>query len=166
MDVRPYVMPITNRVRPRIGDVIEIPTPKGFAYAQFTHKPPQKYGALLRVLPGLFPQRPSDFAELVLQRPVFSTFFPLGAACNRGIVTVVASEAIPPHATALPIFRNSHVDRTGNQVGPWFLWDGKREWRVKSLSDQQLRDYPPLGIWNDTLLIERILAGWRHEDEV
>jgi hypothetical protein len=144
--------------------VIEIPTPKGFAYAQFTHKAP-RYGALLRVLPGIFPERPSDFAELVRQSPVFSTFFPLGAACNRDIVHVVASEQIPSHTAALPTFRNSHLDRIGNRVGPWFLWDGEREWRVESLSDQQLRDYPPLGIWNDTLLIERILAGWRHEHD-
>ena len=158
-------MPLTTRVRPRIGDVIEIPTPKGFAYAQFTHKP-ARYGALLRVLPGVFPERPSDFAELVRQPPVFSTFFPLGAACNREIVRVVALEQIPSHTLALPVFRNWHRDQSGKRVGPWFLWDGEREWRVESLSQQQLRDYPPLGIWNDTLLIERILAGWRHEHDV
>jgi len=145
--------------------VIEIPTPKGLAYAQFTHKVP-RYGALLRVLPGLFPQRPSDFTELVRQRPVFSTFFPLGAACNREIVYVVASESIPPHSSSLPIFRNSHLDRTGKRVGPWYLWDGQREWRVETLDNQQFRDYPPLGVWNDTLLVERILTGWRHEDDV
>ena len=161
-------MPLTSRVRPRIGDIIEIPTPKGLAYAQFTHKhdTPPHYGALLRVLPGLFPQRPSDFADLVCQRPQFSTFFPLGAACNRGIVRVVASEAIPPHSASFPIFRGSHRDKTGKRAGPWFLWDGQHEWRVQSLSDEQLRDYPPRGIRNDTLLIERILAGWRHEEDV
>jgi hypothetical protein len=161
-------MPLTNRVRPRIGDVIEIPTPKGLAYAQFTHKhdAPPRYGALLRVLPGIFPERPSDFSELVRQRPVFMTFFPLGAACNRGIVHVVASEPIPPHSSGFPIFRNSQRDRTGKRAGSWFLWDGQREWRVESLSEEKLREYPPLGVWNDTFLIERILAGWRHEQDV
>ena len=160
-------MPATNRVRPRIGDVIEIPTPKGLAYAQFTHKheTPPRYGALLRVLPGLFTQRPEDFSALVSQRPEFMTFFPLGAACNRAIVHVVASEPIPAHSSSFPIFRNSHRDRTGKRTGPWFLWDGEREWRVEHLSDDQLREYPPLGVWNDTLLIERILAGWRHEHD-
>jgi hypothetical protein len=145
--------------------VIEIPTPKGLAYAQYTHKHdiPPRYGSLLRVLPGLFSHRPADFSELVNQPPAFTTFFPLGAACNRGILHVVASEAIPPHSSPFPIFRNSHRDKTGKRVGPWFLWDGQREWKVETLTDQQLRDYPPLGTWNDTLLIERILAGWRHE---
>jgi hypothetical protein len=161
-------MPLTDRVRPRIGDVIEIPTAQGLAYAQFTqkHAAPPHYGALIRVLPGIFPGRPSEFSGLVGQPPVFMTFFPLGAACNRGIVKVVASEPIPPHASAFPIFRNSHRDRAGRRVGPWFLWDGQREWRVESLTEQQLRDYPPLGVWNDTLLVERILAGWRHENDV
>ena len=111
-------MPLTNRVRPRIGDVIEIPTPKGMAYAQFTHKhdAPPRWGALLRVLPGLFPKRPSDFEELVSQRPVFTTFFPLGASCNRGIIHVVASELIPQHSASFPIFRSSHRDLTGKRV--------------------------------------------------
>jgi hypothetical protein len=158
-------MPLTSRVRPRIGDVIEIPTSKGFAYAQFTHKH-ERYGALLRVLPGLFPQRPLDLGELAGQLPVFSTFFPLGAACNRDIVHVVASEPIPKHSASFPIFRSFHRDPTGKRAGPWFLWDGLRDWRVETLSDEQLRNYPPRGIWNDTLLIERILAGWRHEHEV
>jgi hypothetical protein len=161
-------MPVFNRVRPRIGDVIEIPTPKGLAYAQFTHKhdTPPRYGALLRVLPGLFPQRPTDFSRLLSQRPQFITFFPLGAACNRGIVHVVASEAIPDHSASFPTFRNSHRDRSGKRASPWFLWDGRREWRANSLSDEQLREYPPLGVWNDTLLVERILAEWRHEQDV
>jgi hypothetical protein len=103
---------------------------------------------------------------LVSQRPVFTTFFPLGIACSRGIVHVVASERVPEHSASFPIFRSFHRDRTGKRVGPWFLWDGEREWRVETLSDHQIRDYPPRGVWNDTLLIERILAGWRHEDDV
>jgi hypothetical protein len=42
------------RKRPRIGDVVEISTPRGLAYAQFTHKhvTPPKFGALIRVAPG------------------------------------------------------------------------------------------------------------------
>jgi hypothetical protein len=164
-------MPLTTRKRPRIGDVIEIPTPKGFAYAHYTHKhdEPPRYGALLRILPGIFPERPGDFAALVLQPPIFSTFFPLGAACHRDIVSVVASEDVPAHTRDFPTFRgcNWHRDREGKlhvSACHW-LWDGQREWRVESLSRQQLRDYPPRGIPNDTMLIERIISGWKHQDE-
>lgn len=59
----------------------------------------------------------------------------------------------------------SHRDRMGKRAGPWFLWDGSREWRVERLSEQELRAYPPLGVWNDTLLIERIVAGWSHDQD-
>ncbi|MFO0828716.1 MAG: hypothetical protein U0572_11295 [Phycisphaerales bacterium] len=158
-------MVFVNRTRPRIGDVVEIATSRGLAYAHYTHEHdvPPRYGALLRVLPGLFEQRPLDFSGLVLLAPRFITFFPLGAACNRGSVRIVANEPVPQRSQAFPTFRNSHRDRAEKRVPPWFLWDGAREWRVDKLSEQQLRDYPPLGVWNDTLLTERIAAGWAHE---
>ena len=160
-------MPLTDRVRPRIGDVVEVSTPAGLAYAQFTHKhdEPPKFGALIRVFPGLHERRPKDFAAVLQQRPLFSTFFPLGAACNRGIVKIVAEERVPQHLSDWPTFRNAPRREPGRaKSGPWFLFDGKREWKVESLSEDQLREYPPLAVWNDTLLIERIVSGWRHED--
>ena len=164
-------MPLTTRKRPRIGDVIEIPTPKGLAYAHYTHKhdEPPRYGALIRVLPGIFPKRPADFVALVLQPPVFSTFFPLGAACNRKIFSVVAAEDIPRHTRDLPTFRNCswYRDRDGqlHVSSCHWLWDGHRQWRVESLSAEQLREYPPRTIPNDILLIERIISGWKHQDD-
>ena len=47
--------------RPKIGDIIEIPTRSGFAYAQFTHKH-NLYGALLRVYNTIY-QTKYDFNE-------------------------------------------------------------------------------------------------------
>jgi hypothetical protein len=93
------------------------------------------------------------------------TFFPLGAACNRNIVRIAGNVPVPAHAADFPIFRNSHHDRAGRRVGPWFLWDGRKEWRVETLTERQLQEYPPLEVWNDTLLVDRILAGWKHEDD-
>lgn len=153
--------------RPRIGDVIELHTPAGLAYAHFTHKHRQ-YGALLRILQGLFTERPESFTALVQQQPRFSTFFPLGAACNQGICLVVGNEVLPEHTRDFPIFRgcNWHRDKSGTlQRGATWLWDGDTEWRVDTLAPEQLRDYPPRGVVNDTMLIERIVSGWRHEDE-
>lgn len=160
-------MPLTTQKRPRLGDVIEIPTPEGFAYAHYTHRhqtPPQ-FGALIRVLPGLHHERPSDFSALVRQRPQFVTFFPVGAACHRSITHVVASEPVIGESAVFPTFRGSHRDRAGRRTPPWFLWDGTREWRVESLTQEQLRDFPPKSVINDTLLVERIVSGWRHEDD-
>lgn len=158
-------MPLTDRKRPQIGDVVEITMPDGLAYAQYTHKhvSPPKYGELIRVLPGIWSSSPSDFADLVHQESQFITFFPLGAACSRGIVKVVASDEIPSFARQFPIFRNSHRDLQGKRIGAWFLWDGERERREPHLSAQQLKQNPPSGIINDTLLVERIAQQWRHE---
>lgn len=146
-----------------MGDVIEINTPKGLAYAHYTHKhdAPPKYGALLRVLPGLYRTRPKDFSEIVKLEAQFIVFFPLGAACNRGIVHVVANEPIPDNARLFPIFRNGIANREG-RIETWWLWDGEREWKIGQLMPG-MEKYPLLEVWNDTLLIERIIEGWRHE---
>lgn len=156
-------MALTARTRPKIGDVFEIPTPSGFAYAQFTHKHPS-YGALIRVMPGIFSQRPSDFSSLVQQAEQFVAFFPLGAACNRQIVRVVAEEIIPDSAREFPLFRTG-VRAQDGQVHSWWLWDGEREWKIGALKPEQ-HCLPIRGIWNDTLLAERIVSGWRHEVEI
>jgi hypothetical protein len=50
---------------PRLGDVIEIPTDRGLAYAQYTHEAKGFYESLIRVLLGLFASRPSDLRSLV-----------------------------------------------------------------------------------------------------
>lgn len=153
--------------RQEIGDVVEIPTSGGRAYAQFTHKHAQ-FGALLRVLPGLHASRPLDgFIDLVSRPPSFSTFFPLGLACNRGICEVVASVDVPAHTKAFPLLRTCviHRDQAGVlQVGPMWLWDGENEWLAGKKDVEQLMRHPPRGLVYDTLLIERILCGWRHED--
>jgi hypothetical protein len=69
--------PSIERIRPRFGDIIEIPMPQGFAYAQYTHKhtDPPRFGALIRVMPGLFPSRPITFAPLLCLPPTLITFF-------------------------------------------------------------------------------------------
>jgi hypothetical protein len=152
---------MVTRKRPQIGDVIEIPTPEGLAYAQFTHQH-QVYGALLRVMPGLHSSRPESLNQLVLGVPQFSTFFALGAACNRGIVRVVANEPISTSLIEFPTFRMSVKGRDG-EWGPWWLWDGVEEWKIGKLNAGMVA-LPIRGIINDTLLVERIISGWRHED--
>jgi hypothetical protein len=86
-----------ERVRPRIGDVVEIRTPRGFAYAQYTHehREPPRHGSLLRVLPGLYERQPQDLASLVEQEERFSVFFPLGAALARRIFRIVGNADVP-----------------------------------------------------------------------
>ena len=146
------------RARAKIGAIVEIPTSKGLAYAQYSHKHDQ-WGALLRVLPELFANRPTNFVDLAAQKENFVTFFPLEAALRRGILRVVSHQEVPDHAKQFPLFRAAgFVDRAG-RVHDWYLWDGQKEWKTGSLSAEQLA-LPIRALWNDTLLIERIEQGW------
>jgi hypothetical protein len=150
--------------RLKIGDIVEIKTGKGLAYAQYTHKhdKPPRYGALLRVFGKFYDVRPSDLTELVRNRPAFMCFFPLGAAVNRSIVSIVGNVAVPLEAQAFPIFRAGVIDPSTRKVNVWWLWDGEREWRVGEITAEQRR-LSIRGVWNDTLLVERIESGWTPE---
>lgn len=163
-------MPLVNRKRPRIGDVIEIKTPKGFAYAQYTYNYRERpvYGALIRILPGLYSSRALNFSDLVQEKERFFVFFPLGAACARGIVKIVAHEEIPERSRGLPLMRSSnrYKDKSGKIVeADWWLWNGKEKWSIGKLP-KKYRGLSLLQIWNDTLLVERITSGWQPSDEV
>jgi hypothetical protein len=60
----------------KIGDVVEIRTRKGLAYAHYTHKH-KLYGALLRVFNDISDAPLNTYEDVVKQRPAFSVFFPL-----------------------------------------------------------------------------------------
>ncbi|WP_158133745.1 hypothetical protein [Vibrio navarrensis] len=143
--------------RPKLGDIVEIPLPEnGTGYAQYTHKHKQ-YGALLRVFQVC--EKVEDISYLLTVPHQFTTFFPLGAAVSREIVSIVGSLPIREEFKAFPIFRSGMVNKSGT-VEVWWLWDGENEERIGKLSPKQM-EYPIRGIINDTLLIERICEGWQ-----
>ena len=149
--------------RLKIGDIVEIKTGKGLVYAHYTHKH-ERYGALVCVFGNFYGVRPNDFTELARNRPAFMCFFPLGAAVNRSIVSIVGNVVVPLEAQAFPTFRNGVIDPSTGRVKVWWLWDGEKEWRVGELTAEQRR-MPIRGVWNDTLLIERIESGWTPETD-
>ncbi len=160
------IMESKIRKVPRFGDVIEIRTPTGLAYAQYTHKydAPPKWGHLIRVLPGLFEARPADFAALVIGKERFWVFFPLGAMLRRETVSMAGHEEVPENARKFPLFRApGGIDRSG-RIHDWWLWNGERSWKIGQLKRDQMR-LPIREIWNDKLLIERIAAGWTPETD-
>jgi hypothetical protein len=143
--------------RAKLGDVVEIPTKKGLAYAQNVHIEPN-WGSLLVVLPGFHASRPPSFVELVAGPEQFVTFFPLTQAINRRVFDIVANVPIPEERRKLPVFREAgFIDRQGNVRDSWILDDQKR--RVTRLTDE-LRRLPILEVINDTLLVERIEESW------
>lgn len=146
-----------------VGDLIEISTEKGLAYAQYTHRD-SLMGSLIRVRSGMHAVRPSDPHVVFAERVQFITFVPLGAMVNRAVVKVVANLPIPLEDQAFPVFRNG-VRSLADGSMRWWLWDGKTEVPVTSLTPEQ-RHYPLRATWNDTMLVERICSGWTHAHDV
>jgi len=155
----------TTKKRPKIGDVIEIAVPSGLAYAQCInkHTVPPHWGHLLRVFPTIHESQPSDFSEIINGPELFTTFFSLGTAVSRGLMTIVARLTVPEQFREFPIFRASHRTPEGYKGG-WWLWDGEKQWYVGELTPEQ-RKYPIKGIWNNILLVKRIEEGWTSIDK-
>lgn len=142
----------------QVGDIVEIATPCGKAYAQLINSHRQ-YGSLLRVLRGVHNDRPPDLNRLVAGETQFVVFFPLLAAVKARIVEIVGSEQVPEEFKPFPVFRAGVADPKTGKVATWWLWDGDREWKVGALNEE-LKRLPIRGVWNDTLLVERIVSGW------
>ncbi|HET9710577.1 MAG TPA: hypothetical protein VFP64_01805 [Pyrinomonadaceae bacterium] len=144
-----------------IGDLIEIPTAKGFAYAQYTHEH-SLMGALIRVFDTVYPSRPENLERLVVGAVRLSTFFPLKAAIHQDIYKIVANHDVSELNRSFPIFRTGIVDPKTKKVSVWWLWDGEKEWKIGDLTPEQ-RKLPIRGVWNVAMLVQRIEEGWRPE---
>ena len=68
-------------MRPKFGDIIEIETSKGLAYAICTHHHCKAA--------ELYDSRPTEIAEIAGNPVRFATFFPLHMAVNRKLVEVL-----------------------------------------------------------------------------
>lgn len=148
--------------RIKIGDVVQIPSPRGVGLAHYTHKHAM-YGSVLRVLPGLHDSVPSDLARLVAQRPQFVALFALQAALGQELVDIVGNVEVPEESRRFPLFR-APMRTPGGGVSAWWLWDGVREWRVGALTEEQ-RSLPLREIISLPLLVDRMVAGWTPEQE-
>jgi hypothetical protein len=158
---------VKSRIRPRLGDVIELAIAgKGLAYVQYVnnHREPPVFGPLVRVLPGVYKQRPASLADLTAGPESYFVFIPIGVAAQRGYVRIVGHEAIPAHARDWPLFKayNENIE-TGKKT--WFLWDGKKSRLVgdlpKDFCDCSMKEVASLKALED-----RIATGWMPRDEV
>ncbi len=160
----------SNREHPmkvKIGDVVEIKTDLGLAYAIYTHRHslPPRYGALIHVFCRIYPSRPSDIVGVVQDSIRFSTFFPLQAAVDSHVIEIIGNVTVPEHLRNFPLFRAAGLGHLQmKRADDWWLWDGDKEWRVGLLTPEQ-RKLPIRAVWNYSILVERIVEGWRPEDE-
>ncbi len=150
--------------RVEIGDVAEIKTKKGLAYALYTHYDEQ-WGAVIRVFENTFLARPGDFQDVVNGPVQFTTFFPLRAAISRKIFEVVAHVEIPGPLRMFPMFLSPGMpDSKTGKISRWGLWNGKERTTIYALTPE-MRSFPKMSIINDTRLIEQVESGWHEEDE-
>jgi hypothetical protein len=149
---------------PKIGDIIEIKTAKGLAYAQLIHRR-RPEGSLIRVLTPLLSSPPEHLDVLAAMGDRFLTFFPVGAAVNRGIARYVGNVAVPDKYKEVPPMRAPGGRTPRGKVMNWWLLEGGKERRVDELTEEQKR-WSIAGVINDTLLIEFIEEDWRPEMEV
>ena len=140
----------------KLGDILQVLTSKGVAYAQVTHRHPE-YGFLIRIYPGFYNERPTDFLPVVAHEPSFSAFFPVQTAVNQGLVCVVANTPVPEQLQLFPTFRA----RAGGPGGSLWLWDGDEEYRLDRAFSPQEQKYPTRGIISAPLLVERIEKNYR-----
>ena len=149
--------------KPTIGDIYEIETSVGLAYAQFTHDTDGgRFGEVLRILDGIHGKRPSNFTGIPTK---YVILYPLTKLVRKGegYVEFVANEEVPPEAREFPMFRNGTPGQDG-KVADWWLWDGHNERRVGKLAPEQ-RSYPFFEVLNPEALKETIETGWTPESD-
>lgn len=144
----------------KIGDVFEINTPKGKAYLHYIHKD-SVTGELIRVLQGLYSERPANIDQLAGLAERYIISFPLSVAAKQNIVEFVGHYSASGFSKP-KLMRTKHNVR-GEFLG-WHLVDTETWHRqlVKTLTPEQ-KKLSPWGIWNDTLLIENLVNNWSLE---
>lgn len=159
------------RRRVKLGDIFEIPTKKGIAYAQYIgkHLAPPRYGALIRVFEPLYQKQLVDPAIVTDSPERFLTFFPLGAVVYRGIFQVVGNAPVPEKYSRIPLLRAPlrYIGGLTGRVRTWIFWDGQDRFTREStdLTADERRTSLKQCI-TDVVLVEHIENDWRPEDKI
>lgn len=148
--------------RVRLGDLLEVSTPRGLAYVQYVGKHPG-YGHAIRVLPGFFQTRHQDWAPLASQ-PGYFTFYPVSAAVSQGLVAIAAHHPIPAGQELPTTFRRRGAIARDGTVLTWLIFDDTQETLKWTLSPEERR-LSIASIWNHAFLVDRLAEEWRPENE-
>jgi hypothetical protein len=145
----------------KIGDIFEINTSKGKAYIHLIYEDKDSV-ELVRVLSGLYHERPVNFETIAKQKEQFIVSFPLKVAVKKRIVARVGN--FNKENFEKPKYMRTEHHIQGEFLG-WHIIDTD-SWKrqlVQKLNTEQL-NLSPWGVWNDTLLIERLSQGWNLKD--
>lgn len=146
------------------GDVFEIVTSRGMGYFQCVQETPANKSELIRVLKGVFQnEKAANVEKLVAENEAYFIQFPLKYGVKKKIIRYVGNYPFPTNLIVPRFFRDKHVVR--GEFISWHIIDSETLMieTVKQLSDDQ-KKLSPFGMWNDTLLAERISNDWCLED--
>jgi len=157
---------IRKRLSP--GDVVEMKIGKRYAYAQFimTHKKPPFYGKLMRIFPGKFSKRQTDFEELGTREGSYCCFWWITSDIGSRRIRIVGKSTIPRKYRKMPRFKHGIRNLETRKVSRWYIWDGKKRTStpVSELSEAQ-KSYPILQIVPTYEVETRIRKGWHPRQE-
>ena len=153
-----------------IGDILEVKTPAGFAYLQYTHAH-HSMGSLLRILPGLYRVRPADLADLARQKELYYTFYPLKYALAGGDVEIVSHQPIPDWAKPYPMMRASWGEDASGKTHTWMVCRADMPFTVDNIAKapkyhELTPDLAKLSmneLWAHPVLVKQLAQGWTPE---
>lgn len=149
---------------------MEISTPAGLAYVQYTHDG-RTNGELVRALPGLYTHRPSDFAAVARQKELYFVFYIMNYALRTGQAEVVSNQPIPEWAEAYPIMRHAAAFDDFRRVIRWRIVSAASQLKPQELiRTPLLTELTPeqkrlsiLEIWPHIAMVKNLARGWTPE---
>jgi hypothetical protein len=129
----------------------------GFAVGIATHDVP-KIGTLVWMAEPTFDDKPSIEQVKAISEWRWPIYFPLAAAIRRKIVVPIGIIPVPPVLEGFPVMRS------GNKRSGWIAFE-RQDGESRSLGRTTDPSLPISRVVNDTALKEKIVSGWRPEDE-
>ncbi len=154
----------------QIGDIAEIETPRGLAYVQYTHNAADM-GELVRVLPGLYPSRPTDFANLAKLKELYFIFYTLTYALRSGQIQIVSKQPVPEWARSIPKMRHAAGRGSDGRVSGWRIVDALAPLTVPFLQQTPVirelqSEHLKLSIhqlWPHSTIVKQLGRAWTPE---
>jgi hypothetical protein len=140
------------------------------AYVQYTHDG-RDIGQLVRVLPGLYNTRPTDFAELAKQRELYFIFYTLNYALRDHKAEVVSHQAVPEWAQPYPHMRWCGARDPSGKAIAWKIFSGSSNLTLKEHQSTPLihnltQEQQKLSIhqlWPHSVIVKELARGWTPE---
>jgi hypothetical protein len=161
---------MAGKKKAQFGDIVEINTPAGLAYLQYTHNG-GNMGELVRVLPGLFITRPTEFAELAKQKELYFVFYTLTYSLRKNLAEIVSHQPVPQWAKPHPLMRwPGAQDQSGKTIA-WKIFKASDPLTVethqhtpliRTLSPEQ-QSLSIRHLWPHPVMVRELARGWTPE---